>query len=167
VLSSLIEVDKHFGGVYCLHLQHEHHHCPSDVDSKAPLSSLGCEVVNVLVTGSNGCGFRPGRSYRFLMAIKVCSTPSFGLEVKPEAPCHKILWHVKEPCVEWLRCYVGKIQGHFSPPPWVTARCLWCSQTALKDESGVLEIRWGCTIGQKMAAVLGTLHSTPPSNSNQ
>jgi hypothetical protein len=32
------------------------------------------------------------------MAIKVRSTPSFGWEVKPKAPC-KILWHVKEPSV--------------------------------------------------------------------
>jgi hypothetical protein len=31
---------------------------------------------------------------------------------------------------------------------------------------GVLDLRWGRTIGHKMAAVLGTLHSTPPSNSN-
>jgi hypothetical protein len=37
----------------------------------------------------------------------------------------------------------------------------------LVDESGVLEHRWGSTIVQKMAAVLGTLRSTPPSNSNQ
>jgi hypothetical protein len=30
-----------------------------------------------------------------LRAIKVCSTPSFGGEVKPEALCCKILWHVR------------------------------------------------------------------------
>jgi hypothetical protein len=29
--------------------------------------------------------------------IKVCSTPSFGWEVKPEVPCRKILRHVKDP----------------------------------------------------------------------
>jgi hypothetical protein len=33
----------------------------------------------------------------FLRALKICNTPSFGGEVKPSAPCHKILWHVKEP----------------------------------------------------------------------
>jgi hypothetical protein len=32
----------------------------------------------------------------FLRAIKIHSTPSFGWEVKPEVPCLKILWHVKE-----------------------------------------------------------------------
>jgi hypothetical protein len=29
-------------------------------------------------------------------AIKIHSTPSFGSEVKPQAPCHKILWHIEE-----------------------------------------------------------------------
>jgi hypothetical protein len=35
------------------------------------------------------------------------------------------------------------------------------------NESGVLELRWGRTIGQKMAAVLGTLCSSPPSKSKK
>jgi hypothetical protein len=30
----------------------------------------------------------------FLRAIKIRSAPSFGGEIKPEAPCCKILWHV-------------------------------------------------------------------------
>jgi hypothetical protein len=35
------------------------------------------------------------------------------------------------------------------------------SEHSLVDESGVLELRWGCIIGQKMAAVLGgTLYNT-------
>jgi hypothetical protein len=32
----------------------------------------------------------------FLRAMKVCSTPSIGWEVKPEVPCRKILRHVKD-----------------------------------------------------------------------
>jgi hypothetical protein len=44
------------------------------------------------------------------MTIKVCSTPSFGWEVKPEAPCHMILWQVKEPCVARVICYVSKMR---------------------------------------------------------
>jgi hypothetical protein len=32
----------------------------------------------------------------FLRLIKVCSTPLFGWEVNPEAPCREILRHVKE-----------------------------------------------------------------------
>jgi hypothetical protein len=39
-------------------------------------------------------GFRPGRGSGFLRAIKIYSTPSFGGEVKPEAP-YKILRHVR------------------------------------------------------------------------
>jgi hypothetical protein len=31
----------------------------------------------------------------FLRVIKTCSMPSCGGEVKPSAPCHKILWHEK------------------------------------------------------------------------
>jgi hypothetical protein len=84
------------------------------------------------------------------MAIKIHSTPSFGWEVQPEAPCHKILWHVKEPWVAWLRYYISKIQGHFLPSFCITTRCLWCNQRALVDESGVLELRWGHnTVDQK------------------
>jgi hypothetical protein len=37
----------------------------------------------------------------------------------------------------------------------------------VKEPCVALELRWGCTIRQKMATVLGTLRSTPPSNSNQ
>jgi hypothetical protein len=54
-------------------------------------------VVNVLATGPKGRGFKPGRGDGFLRAIKIRSTPSFGWEVKPEVPCRKILWHVKDP----------------------------------------------------------------------
>jgi hypothetical protein len=66
----------------------------------------------------------------------------------------------------FISCYVCRIQRRFFPPPWVTARCLWCNQTALMDESGVLELVWGHTIEQKMAAVLQTLRSLSASNSN-
>jgi hypothetical protein len=54
-------------------------------------------VVGVLSTGPNGRGFIPGQGNGFLRAIKICSTPSFGWEVNPEVPCHKILRHVKDP----------------------------------------------------------------------
>jgi hypothetical protein len=123
-------------------------------------------MVSVLVIRPKVRGFKPSRGDRFLRAITIRSIPSFLWEVKPEVPCRKFLRHVKKSCVAWSRCYAGKIQGHFLPSPWVTARCLWCRQRALMDESGVLELRWGRTIRQKMVAVLGTLCSTPPSNSN-
>jgi hypothetical protein len=39
----------------------------------------------------------PIEGYEFLSAIKIRSTPSFGGEVKPLVPRHKILLHVKDP----------------------------------------------------------------------
>jgi hypothetical protein len=33
----------------------------------------------------------------FIRAIKICSMPFFGGEVKPSAPCRKILQQLKEP----------------------------------------------------------------------
>jgi hypothetical protein len=42
-------------------------------------------------------GSNPAEDNGFLRAIKIYSIPSFGGEVKPEAPCRKILRHVKEP----------------------------------------------------------------------
>jgi hypothetical protein len=51
-------------------------------------------VVSVLATGPIGRGFKPDRGDGFLRKIKICSTPCFGSEVKPEAPHRKIL-HVK------------------------------------------------------------------------
>jgi hypothetical protein len=41
--------------------------------------------------------FKLGRDEGFLRTIKIRSTPSFGGEVKPLAPCRKILRHVVEP----------------------------------------------------------------------
>jgi hypothetical protein len=54
-------------------------------------------VVSLLTTGSKGSVFKPSRGDGFLRAIKIRSTTSFGWEVKPEVPCHKILQHVKDP----------------------------------------------------------------------
>jgi hypothetical protein len=50
-------------------------------------------VVSVLATGR---GFKPGSGDGLLRAIKIRSTTSFGLEVKPEVPCRKILRRVKK-----------------------------------------------------------------------
>jgi hypothetical protein len=60
------------------------------------VSHVGGAMVNVLATGPEGHGFEPNQGSGFLRAIKVRSTPSFGWEVKPEVPCRKILWHVKD-----------------------------------------------------------------------
>jgi hypothetical protein len=55
----------------------------------------GGVAVSEVATGYKGRGFKPGRGGGFLRAIKICNTPSFGWEVKPEVPC-KILRHVNE-----------------------------------------------------------------------
>jgi hypothetical protein len=52
-------------------------------------------MVSVIAIRLKVLRFKPGRSDGFLRVIKVRSRPSFGEEVKPEAPCHKVLWHVK------------------------------------------------------------------------
>jgi hypothetical protein len=52
-------------------------------------------MVSVLAIGPKVRGFKPGRDDEFSRAIKIRSTPSFGWEVKPPAPCRKILRHVK------------------------------------------------------------------------
>jgi hypothetical protein len=51
----------------------------------------------MLATVPKGHGFKPGQGNGFLRMIKVYSTPSFIWNVKLEAPCHKILRHVKDP----------------------------------------------------------------------
>jgi hypothetical protein len=47
-------------------------------------------MVSGLATGPKVLGFKPGLDDGFLRAIKLRSTPSFGGEVKPEAPCRKV-----------------------------------------------------------------------------
>jgi hypothetical protein len=74
---------------------------------KVLTSPLDGVVVSVLATGPKGRGFKPGRGDGFLRAIKIRSTPSFGWEVKPEAPCSKILRHVKD-LLTYLRYWHAK-----------------------------------------------------------
>jgi hypothetical protein len=51
-------------------------------------------MASVLVIGPKVCGFKPGQGR---WEIKTRSTPSFGGEVKPSAPCRKILRDVEDP----------------------------------------------------------------------
>jgi hypothetical protein len=53
-------------------------------------------VVSVLATGPKGHRFEPGQGDGFLRVIKIRITPSFRWEVKPDVPCPKILWHIKD-----------------------------------------------------------------------
>jgi hypothetical protein len=59
-------------------------------------SCLGGVMVTVLAIGPKVCRFKPGQGDGFLRLIKIRSTPSFGGDVKLEAPRHKILRHVKK-----------------------------------------------------------------------
>jgi hypothetical protein len=52
-------------------------------------------VVSALATTFKIVGFKPAESDGFLSAIKICSKLSFEAEVKPSAPCRKILLHIK------------------------------------------------------------------------
>jgi hypothetical protein len=51
-------------------------------------------MVSVLAIRPKVYGFKLGQGSGFLRAIKVRSQTSFGGDVKPEAPCCKIIWHV-------------------------------------------------------------------------
>jgi hypothetical protein len=53
-------------------------------------SRLDDVMVSVLAIGPKVRGLKPGRGDEFLRAIKIRSTPSFGVEVKLSAKCHKI-----------------------------------------------------------------------------
>jgi hypothetical protein len=77
-----------------------------------PVGRLGGVVVSFLVTGPKGRAFEPGQGDGFLRAIKIRSTPSFGREVKPEAPCRKILLHVKD----LLKSHGAKTKFSFLSP---------------------------------------------------
>jgi hypothetical protein len=54
-------------------------------------------MVIVLATGAKVRGFKPGRVRWILKPITIRSKTSFPEEVKPSAPCRKVLRHVKEP----------------------------------------------------------------------
>jgi hypothetical protein len=64
---------------------------------------LGSIIVSVLAIGPKVRGFKPAEATEFLRAIKIRSTPSFGGEVKPKAPCRKILRHVKKSLASMTR----------------------------------------------------------------
>jgi hypothetical protein len=57
--------------------------------------------ISVLATGPEVRGFKLCSGGVFLRAIKICSSPSFEEEVKPEAPLRKTLQHVKYHLQVW------------------------------------------------------------------
>jgi hypothetical protein len=102
----------------------------------------------------------PGRGQCILRAVEIRSTPSFGEEVKPCAPCRKILRHVRIP---------GECDRDTTPAKF---KFFFCQLSAAAKErcwmnQEWLELRWRCTKDQKMAAVHWTVCVIPPRNSNQ
>jgi hypothetical protein len=89
----------------------------------------------VLPIGPKVRELKPGRDSGFLRAISIRSTPCFGGEVKPEAPCLKILRYVKINASEYEQRYFEGQIHHFLrqvPPALLidgtagrTARELW------------------------------------------
>jgi hypothetical protein len=89
------------------------------------LCHLGGVVVSLLATGPKDNGFKRGWGNGLLRVIKICSTPSFGWGIKPEAPCHKTLQHVKSHLASVIRnAYKAKFSLPSSIPPT-------CSQTTV------------------------------------
>jgi hypothetical protein len=106
----------------------------------------------------------------FLLAIKICSTTSFGREEKLSVPCRKILQHVKEPYRYEKRYSVHNIHNHFSPSfSCFITRCLcWLQyyQRPLVDESGMIRMQMGIHSISGMVAVHRMPCVIPPYNSN-
>ena len=48
---------------------------------------FGCLVVSMLASGTQVCGFKPGRSRWIFTGVKILSMPSSGGEVKESVPC--------------------------------------------------------------------------------
>jgi hypothetical protein len=90
----------------------------------------------VLATGPKVRGFKLGRERCIFNGNKNRSTTSFGEEVKPSAPCCKILLHVKDP----LRydSDTGRQNSAAISRPFHPASLLGVSAATRADNSGGL-----------------------------
>jgi hypothetical protein len=98
-----------------------------------------------------------------LGAIKIRSTPYFRREVKPEFPCRKILWHVKDH-YSMKEILVGKftdISCQVSPAslPGISASYY---QRSLISESGTIRAQMGMHSRSVIVAMYGTPCAIPP-----
>jgi hypothetical protein len=118
----------------------------------------------VLATGPKVRGFKPR-----LRTIKIRSTTSLRVVVMPSVPCHKVLWHVKDPYSVkevlnlWekftdLSCKFLLL--HYQVSLLVTARELWWVNREW------LKLRWGSTIDQLWSQCMGRLVQYHPVSSN-
>jgi hypothetical protein len=102
-------------------------------------------MISELTTGPKVRGFKPGR---LLRAIKFRNTPSIGEKVKPEAPWHKILRHVKISC-NYEQKYFSRLNYHLFRPFLLlatddsagrTARELWCTNQEFSSVGIIIQI---------------------------
>jgi hypothetical protein len=77
---------------------------------------LGGVIVSLLVTGHKVHEFKPAEGDGVSNAIKIRRTPSFGVEVKPSAPCFKILLHIKHPFISMEKIYFVRPNSLFLSP---------------------------------------------------
>jgi hypothetical protein len=101
-------------------------------------------------------GLKPAEDDGFLMAT------SFGGEVKPSVPCHKILQHDKEPYrsgISWAK--FTAIFRQVSPALLPDISDGYC-QRSLVDKSGMISTQMGTYKRTQMVAVLGTPCYTTP-----
>jgi hypothetical protein len=123
-------------------------------------------MVIVLPLHPRFAGLNPAEGNGFLRTIKIHSTISFDGEVKPSAPCHKILWHTKDP-LRYDRDTGRQNLVTISRPvsPRFATRCLLQpEQITLADE---LELRWKAQQIRKWSQLHGMLCMIPPCNSYQ
>ena len=60
--------------------------CSSILDTPC-IDDFGGLAVSMLASGTQVCGFKPGRSRWIFMGVKILSMPSSGGEVKESVPC--------------------------------------------------------------------------------
>jgi hypothetical protein len=106
------------------------------------------------------CDSNPAKDDGLLRAIKFCSTTSFGGKLKPSIPCHKILWHVKDPYS------MKKILCRWHSRTFLV-RCLcWLLQRALVGGLGMIISQMRKHNRSVMVTVCGMPCAIPPLNSN-
>jgi hypothetical protein len=111
---------------------------PRQYLTRGPFSRLSGVLVSVFATGPKSRSLKYIQGDGFLRAIKIRSTLSFGWEIKSEAPCRKILQHVKIICKRGIKWLQGKILTPFVHSSYLLPDdCFLVCQRALVDESGV------------------------------
>jgi hypothetical protein len=59
------------------------------VQNNGDQSVTRAALVSMLASGTQDRGFKPGRSRRIFLGVKILSMPSFGREVKRFVPCRR------------------------------------------------------------------------------